>query len=131
MPFAFAFIGLLIFIVGIRGTHREAIQLIRADFTGQGNFFTWIGAIMGIGALGYIKPIAPISRAFLSLVILVMFLSNEGFFARFQQQVFNRATPPATPAVAPGATPQATPAAPSALPAVPPLPALPAPSTTI
>lgn len=130
MPFAFAFVGLLIFVIGIRGTHREAIELIRADFTGQGNFFTWIGAIMGIGALGYIKPIEPISKAFLSLVILVMFLSNEGFFARFQQQVFNRATPPATPTAAPGQAPQAgAPTAPAAIPALPSIPNLP--STTI
>lgn len=121
MPFAFAFVGILIFVIGIRGTHNEAIQLIRDDFTGQNNFFTWIGAIVGIGALGYIKEIRPISQAFLTLVVIVLFLSNRGFFAEFQRQVFNRATPSAAPAQAPN-----QPAAPATLPALPSIPSMPA-----
>lgn len=40
-------------------------------------------AILIIGALGYIKEIAPLSRAFLVLVVVVLFLKSGGVFQQF------------------------------------------------
>lgn len=90
MPFALLFIGILFLVLGIRDTQKEFVTLIHGDFTGAGNFIYFIVALLVIGALGYIPKLKPLSDAFLVLVLVVIFLSNKGFFAQFQQQVFNR-----------------------------------------
>lgn len=95
MPFVLVFIGLLLLVAGVRGTHTQLFTLIKGDFTGSGNFIYWIVAILAVGAVGYIKPIKPVSDAFLVLIIIVMVLSNKGLFGKFTQQIqsTNTATP--------------------------------------
>jgi hypothetical protein len=97
MPFAFLILGSIFIVSGIRGTDQQLFTLIKGDFSStpassgqaaQPSFIAWLFALLVIGGLGYIKPIAPISKAFLALVILVLFLKNGnpngkggGFFA--------------------------------------------------
>lgn len=91
MPFALLFVGILLVVSGVRGKQDDLFKLLKSDFTGDGtfshSFVAWLVAIGVIGGLGYFKAIRPIANAFLVLVILVLFLSNKGFFSQFSQQL--------------------------------------------
>lgn len=87
MPFILIIFGLLAIVVGVRGTWREFLDLLKGDFAGANNFFFWLVAIVAIGALGYLPRVRPISDALLVLVILVIFLAHKGFFSQFQNVV--------------------------------------------
>lgn len=80
MPIALIVIGLILLIVTVRGTAGEFMALLRSDFSGQGNFLQWFVAIILIGSLGYVKTLRPLSGPFLALLIIVLLLSNRGFF---------------------------------------------------
>lgn len=97
MPFAFLILGSLFLIAGVRGTDEQLFTLIKGDFTGKPNFIGWLIAILVIGALGYIEPIKTVSRAFLALVLIVLFLSNGGVFEKFVQGLESPAQPEAAP----------------------------------
>lgn len=84
MPIALIIIGVVIAVAAWRNTYDQLANLVVADFTGQGNFLVWIGAIIGIGLIGYIPKMQGVSRAFLALVLIAIFLSNKGVFANFQ-----------------------------------------------
>ena len=83
MPFALVFIGLMMIVSGARDTHQAFGAQLTKDFTGPGNFTYWLVALGGLGAIGYIDKIRPLSHAFMALVIISMILSNGGFFAKF------------------------------------------------
>jgi hypothetical protein len=51
--------------------------------SGQPGFAVWVLAIFIAGSIGYVKELKPIATAFIVLIIVVMLLSNKGFFARF------------------------------------------------
>jgi hypothetical protein len=90
LPIAFVAIGALFLIAAVRGTVVDKgsapglLTLLKGDFTGQNNFLIWMVAIWALGALGYIPGFKPIANAFLVLFLVVLFLSNKGFFAQFQ-----------------------------------------------
>jgi hypothetical protein len=86
MPFVLFIAGLLLIVSVVRGKTDLLYTLIKNDFTGTNSFVPWIVSIFFIGALGYVPSIRPITNAFLVLVIIVLFLSNGGFFAKFIQQ---------------------------------------------
>src|SRR5258706_8292471 len=86
MPFAFLLLGVIFITAGVRGTDDQLVTLIKGDFTsenGKPSFIAWLVAILLVGALGYIEPVKPVSRAFLVLIVVVLFLSNGGFFEKF------------------------------------------------
>ena len=85
MPFALVFVGLVLIVVGAKGTHREFGAAIVEDFTGQGNFIWWIAAIGAVGALGYVPQLRKFSIAFMSLILVAMLLNNGGFFQKFTE----------------------------------------------
>lgn len=87
MPIALLAIGIIFLVAAVRGKHEDLFDLIKDDFTGPNNFFYWVISIWVIGAVGYYKPLRPLSVAFLTLVILILFLSNKGFFRKFLDQV--------------------------------------------
>lgn len=79
MPFAALFIGIALIVVGVQNTQQQFFSLLKNDVSG---FVPWFVSITAIGALGYIKAIRPITDAFLVLLIVVLFLSNGGFFTK-------------------------------------------------
>jgi len=83
MPFALVTIGLIMIVTGAKGTQNELGEQVLKDFTGENNFLYWIASIGTVGALGYIKPIEPLSRAFMALIIIAMIIRNGGFFDMF------------------------------------------------
>jgi hypothetical protein len=94
MPLALLLLGALFLTAAVRGQKcggRQCadvlFETIKDDFTGPNNFIYWGLALFLIGALGYYKPMKPLSNAFLGLVILVLFISNRGFFAKFMEQI--------------------------------------------
>jgi hypothetical protein len=87
MPLALIVIGIVFLTAAIRGTQRDLFDTLKDDFTGPDNFLYWGLALFVIGAVGYYRPLRPISNSFMVLVVIVLFLSNRGFFERFMQQV--------------------------------------------
>ena len=92
MPLAFIVIGIVLLTAAVRGKHQELFDLVKGDMMGKNNFFIWIVALGGIGAAGYIPGIAPVSRAMLVLVLIVLVLSNKGFFSQFRSAVLSTQT---------------------------------------
>jgi hypothetical protein len=100
MPLALLILGALFLTAAVRGNKCGGQQCadvlfttMKDDFTGPGNFIYWGLALFLIGALGYYKPLKPLSNAFLGLVILVLFISNRGFFAKFLEQIGSTQSP--------------------------------------
>jgi hypothetical protein len=87
MGFLFLFVGVLIAISAYRGTQAQLWQLVIGDVTGTGSFIWWIVAIAIIGGLGYIKPIRVVMEPLLVLVLVALFLSNSGVFAKLNQEI--------------------------------------------
>ena len=83
MPLALLLVGALFLIAAVRGTHTDLFTLLKGDFTGDKNFLVWVVAIFVLGALGYVAGIKPLANAFLLLVVVVILLTNKGFFSQF------------------------------------------------
>lgn len=77
MPFLFLIVGAVMIVSAVKGTNTQLLALLKADFTGKGNFLYWTLSILVIGALGYIEDLKPISRAFLVLVLVGLFIAND------------------------------------------------------
>jgi hypothetical protein len=92
MPFVLVLIGVLLVVVAYRGTYKELGTLVASEFSGQGHFIWWGVSVAVIGSLGYIKGMQEFSRYFLALLIVVLFLSNGGFFAKFTSAVKGNAS---------------------------------------
>jgi hypothetical protein len=85
MPILFIGTGLVFVFVGLNGNAAKLYSLLSGDLTGPNSFVYWFVSILILGALGYIKGLENLSKMFLILVILVLFLDNGGFFAKFQE----------------------------------------------
>lgn len=83
MGITLIFVGAYLVVSGLRNQQQAVADLIHGDFTGSKSFVPWVVAILIIGAVGYIPTLQPISDAFLVLLIVVLFLSNGGFFQQF------------------------------------------------
>ncbi len=93
MAFVFIIIGTVLLIAGVRDTQGDLFTLLQNDFStsaqkqGQHSFLAWFVAILVIGALGYVEDLKPFSRAFMALVIIVLLLSNGGFFSQINSEL--------------------------------------------
>lgn len=87
MPLFLLIIGIVFVVASVRGTHKEFFETLKSDFTGPNNFIYWGLSIWAIILVGYIKPLKPLSDAFLLLIILMLFLANRGFFDKFMQTI--------------------------------------------
>jgi hypothetical protein len=105
MPFVLLALGILFFIVSLQGTQGSLFTLLKSEFVGTNSFVVWAAAFVIIGLLGYIKPIRPITHAFLVLLLLVLVLTNgKGFFSQFNSALRS----PVAPSVPTGTTGAAT-----------------------
>lgn len=125
MPFALLIIGIALLVAGVKNTQGQIFALVAGDFTGPNNFIFWAVAILVIGAVGYVPKLKGLSVAFLTLVVVVLFLTKGktdaaggGFFNQITQAL--QTTTTAKPAAAETGTaaapavgnPQANPLAP-------------------
>ena len=92
MPFALLIIGIVLLVASVRNTQGDLYTLVKGDFTGSNNYLYWVVSILIIGALGYIDALRPISRAFLALLIVVLFLSHGGVLSQLNTQLFSPST---------------------------------------
>lgn len=86
MPIFILIVGVMLVVVGINNKIPELTTLLKDDFRPKGNvpgFHMWILAIFIAGSLGYVKSFRPVANAFLVLIVIGLFLSNEGFFDKF------------------------------------------------
>lgn len=84
MPVALLIIGVILAIVGLRDRQAQLGAQLAADFSGAGSFWTFVGGVGAVGALGLYAPARDVSRAMLGLIVLVFILSNRGVFANLQ-----------------------------------------------
>lgn len=89
MPYVLLLFGAILFVAGVRGNQGTLWTLVRGDFTGDRSFVLWIAAIAVVGGAGYIKSLKPLSVAFMTLLLIVLFLSNKGVIAQLQTFVTN------------------------------------------
>jgi hypothetical protein len=64
MPIFLIFAGVLLLAAGINDKTTELTGLLKGDFAprdGKPGFVTWVFAIFVVGALGYFKPLKPVS----------------------------------------------------------------------
>lgn len=85
MPFVLILIGAILLVAGLRNTYADLWQLVKTDFTEQNGFLSWVAAIAVVGGLGYVPKLRPLSVAFMTLLLVVLILSNGGVFAKLQQ----------------------------------------------
>jgi len=97
MPIALIIFGIFLLVAAVRWDSggNQVWTLLQSDLQGksattgkqQSNFFAWAAAIILIGSVGYIDELKPVANTMLALVIAVMLLSNNGFFAQLQKDV--------------------------------------------
>lgn len=94
MPFAFLIVGVVLVISGVRGTSQDLLTLVKGDFIGKGSYLYWLIAILLIGSIGYIPSFKGFSKAFMTLILVVLVLkegnpngSGGGFFKQFQNSL--------------------------------------------
>lgn len=105
MPFALLFVGVILLIAAIQGTEKALGRQLYSDFTGQNSYLFWAVAIILIGAVGYVQELKKFSVAFMSLILVVLLLSEKGFFGSLFSEVKTSATSPLTlPADAPASS---------------------------
>lgn len=92
MPFALLIIGIVLLVASVRDKQGDLYTLVKGDFVGPNNYLYWIVSILIIGAVGYVETLRPISRMFLVLVIVVLFLSHGGVFQQLNAQLFSPST---------------------------------------
>lgn len=88
MPLFFLLVGIFLVVVALNDKLPEFGALVKDDFmpsNGSPGFSSWIIAVFVIGSLGYVKTFKPVANSFLALVVIVMFISNRGFFDKFTQ----------------------------------------------
>lgn len=91
MVIFFLFLGAFFIIVAINNKVPELAELTKQDFgLGRTSFIPWVIAIFALGAIGYFKPLKPLSNAMMLLAVVAIVLANNpkgqpGFFERFTQ----------------------------------------------
>lgn len=108
MPYALIFFGLLFTVAGVRNTEKDLYALFEGDLTGQNSFLVWLAALGIIGAVGYVKPLQPVSVAFLTLVLVVIFLHNNSSGKNVLQEFVSALQNVQTGATTSAATPSTT-----------------------
>lgn len=100
MPFALVTVGIILIVVGFQNTYQAFGSQVVKDFSGPQSFFWWIVALGVIGAIGYVKELQGFSRAFMALIIVVIFLSNNkngNIFAKFNSAITAGSNAPVDP----------------------------------
>lgn len=78
MPFFLMAIGVVLLMAAINGRHKELGDLWLSQLRGPGSFLNLLFILLLLGAVGSIRALQPIAIAFMSLIILVVVLTNSG-----------------------------------------------------
>jgi hypothetical protein len=77
-------IGLVLISSALKNTEHELGQQLQTDVLGTSGFLAWAGAILAIGAIGYVPGLRQTSRYLLALIGVVMVVRNGGAWANAQ-----------------------------------------------
>ena len=86
MGIIFLVVGLLMIIVGGRGTYAQFGSQLASEFQGPNNFSYQALALAAVGMVGYIPQVQKISRWLLAFILLVILIGNKGstgFYSQF------------------------------------------------
>lgn len=97
MAIGLILIGLMLISVGVQGTQTTLGPLLKSDFSGAGSFWYFIMGIIIVGAIGYYQPMQGVSRLIILLLVLVLLLTNGGFWSQLQAAINAPAAAPAAP----------------------------------
>lgn len=103
MPIALLIIGAALIVTAVRNSYKQLGSQLLTDFSGSGNFIYFVVAIIAVGLLGYIPDFKNPSRALLGLILLVLFIANNGVFTQFVSAVKNAQPSTASPSTEPPA----------------------------
>lgn len=106
MAIGLILIGLMLISIGVQGTQTQFGALVKSDFSGAGSFWYFIVGIFIVGAIGYYQPMQGVSRLIIVLLVLVLLLTNGGFWSQLQAAI-------ASSGIAPGTAPAGPPVAPN------------------
>jgi hypothetical protein len=94
MAILFIIIGVVLVFAAVNNKLSTLVSLLSEDWapTEQNipSFAIWAFVMLCVGALGYAKPLRPLSTALMALVIVVLALSNKGFFNNLLAAFQNR-----------------------------------------
>lgn len=99
MPILFLGSGLVLVITGLKGNPVALWNMVEGDFVGKNNFIYWMVAILALGSLGYVDSLKNLSRLFIALVVIVLLVHNQGFFAQLQAFINSGSKPAPTSGV--------------------------------
>lgn len=92
-------IGLVLIASALKNTQHELGEQVQADILGTDGFLAWAGAILAIGAIGYIPGLRTSSRYLLLLLGTVMVVRNQGVFSQVQQALVTASAAGPAPAI--------------------------------
>ena len=93
MPFVILVIAVFLLAAGINGKWPMLQNLVVNDVKPNGaqpGFAAWFFVIVTLGIIGYYDKLTGLTRLFLVLIFLVIFLTNRGFFANLQNAFLNK-----------------------------------------
>lgn len=73
MPFLVLIIASVLLVAAVRNTHGQLLSAIKTDVPA---FAIWAAAIFGVGVIGFVPGLKPVSRGLLALLIVVIVLTN-------------------------------------------------------
>ena len=73
MPFIALVIGSILVVAAIRDNHGTLFAALAVDIPA---YVTWGAAILAIGAIGFVPNLKPVSRALMTLILIVLILNN-------------------------------------------------------
>jgi hypothetical protein len=82
MPFVLIFVGIAFAVLAWNGSSnvKNAGVLLKNEmFGGSDPFYKWLGALILLGMIGYIRSARGLSTALLTLVLLAIILSKKNF----------------------------------------------------
>lgn len=97
------FLGLIMLASALQGTEHELAKQLQTDMVGTNGYLPWIGAIMAIGAIGYIPGMKTPSRTLLALLATVVIVRNGGVWANAQTALQGVSSAGPAPSIAPPA----------------------------
>jgi uncharacterized membrane protein YgcG len=92
VPLVAILLGAMMITLAVRGTEHTFAKQLGQDF-GQSEFWSWAGALILLGSVGYVKALKPVQTPALALVIAVIVLRNGGVFTQLQQLITNPPQP--------------------------------------
>jgi cell division protein FtsW (lipid II flippase) len=89
IPILLIAIGLILITAGVRGKAGEVGEILKDDFTRKPSFVAWLVAVWIVGLIASFKQTRQLGNSFYALLLVVLLLSNTGFFQEFKRQAID------------------------------------------